>query len=168
MSLPSPTPTACRCQGAVPRGVNTGAPGTGHCRAAHGLPRAPGDAWGPSSHPPCPAAGGCLHVAGECSCLPSSVTRPLLHNWGSGAKVRTRFSSCPCPLSCKECENPGPQRLSVAPPVTLSSSPSALSHFLGLCAACPTPWGPQGFLPLLQPGQNQHQLSSTGAQCYPI
>ncbi|KAM6160709.1 carabin isoform 2-T2 [Erethizon dorsatum] len=52
------------CQGAVSCGADTGTPGLGHCRAAHGLPRAPGDAWCPSSHPPHPAAGGGLHAPG--------------------------------------------------------------------------------------------------------
>ncbi|KAM5225150.1 carabin isoform 2-T3 [Hipposideros larvatus] len=52
------------CEGAVPRGANAGAPGTGHHRTAPGLPGTPGDARRPSSHPPCPTARGGLHAPG--------------------------------------------------------------------------------------------------------
>ncbi|XP_036182355.1 carabin isoform X2 [Myotis myotis] len=52
------------CEGAVPCGADAGAPGAGHHRTAPGLPGAPGDTRCPSSHPPCPTAGGGLHVPG--------------------------------------------------------------------------------------------------------
>ncbi|XP_057585485.1 carabin isoform X4 [Hippopotamus amphibius kiboko] len=57
-------PLACRREGAVSRGADVGAPGTGHHRTAPGLPGAPGDTWCPSSHPTRPAAGGGLHAPG--------------------------------------------------------------------------------------------------------